>query len=111
TMVLGRWSVIKDSSITNNFSKDGVYVFGGVYTGIAEDYWDFMSNGILNFHANNQTANGFKYRVLPNAGLYSDIISSAFDDGHIVDLTFNKFTFYFEKTSITGGRYYRKVYL
>jgi hypothetical protein len=112
TMILGKWSVIKDSSINDNFvTKDGLTVFGGVYTGKPEDYWEFLPNGILNFYANNQTANGLKYRVAPNARLYVDIISSAFDDGHFVTLTFNKATFFFEKTSITGGRYYRKVYL
>jgi hypothetical protein len=112
TMLLGKWSVIKDSSTNDNFvTTSGVYVFGGVYTGVSGDYWEFLPNGILNFHANNQTANGLKYSLMPNARLYVDIISSAFDDGYIVELTLNKATFYWAKTSITGGKYYRKVYL
>lgn len=112
TMLLGKWSVIKDSSTNDGFvTADNIYVTPGVYTGIPEDYWEFNSNGILNFHANGQYANGLKYHIVPNAKLYVDIISSGFDDGHILTLTFNKFTFYFSKTNALGKSYYRRVYL
>jgi hypothetical protein len=112
TMFVGKWGVIKDSSTNDGFvTYDGVYVYPGVYTGIPEDYWEFTSNGILNLHANGQTGNGFKYRFVSNAKLYVDIISSAFDDGRILALTFNKATFFWKKTDINGKSYSRMVYL
>ena len=111
-MLLGKWSVIKDSSTNNGYvTSNGIYVTAGVYTGIPEDYWEFKSNGLLTFHANNQTASNLQYHISPNAGLYVDIISAAFDEGHITTLTFNRTTFFWKKTDINGKSYFRMVYL
>lgn len=111
-MLVGKWSVIKDSSTNDGFvTSSGVYVFPGVYTGIAEDYWEFTTAGIFNMHANNQTGGGFLYHILPNAKLYIDIISSGFDDGNILALTPNKAIFFWTKSNSSGKKYSRMVYL
>jgi hypothetical protein len=112
TMLLGKWSVVKDSSTNDGFvTSDGVYVNPGVYIGKAEDYWEFTANGTLNLHANGLTGTGFKYHIVSNAKLYVDIISSAFDDGNILLLTLNKATFFWTKTNTNGKTYSRMVYL
>lgn len=112
TMLLGKWSVVKDSSTNDGFvTSDGVYVNPGVYIGTSVDYWEFTSNGLLNIHENNQTGNGFKYTIKPNTRLYVDIISSGFDDGYILTLTPNNATFFWTKSNPNGKKYTRKVYL
>lgn len=111
-MLLGKWSVVKDSSTNDGYvTSSGVYVFPGVYTGVAEDYWEFTANGTFNMRANGQTGNGFKYRLVPNAKLYIDIISPAFDDGNILTLSPNKATFFWTKSNSAGKKYTRMVYL
>jgi hypothetical protein len=112
TMLLGKWSVVKDSSTNDGFvTSDGVYVYPGVYIGKAEDYWEFTANGTFNMRANGQTGTGFKYHIVPNAKLFVDIISPAFDDGNILLLTLNKATFFWKKTNTNGKTYSRMVYL
>lgn len=112
TMLLGKWSVVKDSSTNDGFvTSDGVYVNPGVYVGRAEDYWEFTANGIFNMRANGLTGGNFKYHIVPNAKLYIDIISPYFDDGKILELTLNKATFFWKKTNALGKTYSRMVYL
>jgi len=111
-MLVGKWTLLKDSSTNNNFvTTDGVYMIPGVYIGQPGDYFEYTSNGIFNMHANNQTGTGFKYHIVPNARLYEDFISPYLDDGYILELTPNKAIIYWTKTSAAGGKYFRMDWL
>lgn len=48
TLILGKWQVVKDSIVVHNFAfSDGSIPIPGVYTGTANDYWLFQTDGTV----------------------------------------------------------------
>ncbi|MBO9201297.1 MULTISPECIES: DUF5018 domain-containing protein [Niastella] len=110
TMLLGKWSIIRDS-VTNdgNFVMVEGYPLPGVYFGVPADYYEFLSNGTLNIHEVGHTGNDFKYHLVPNSRLYFDYLSPIYNDAYILTLTFNRATIFWTQRSGNGGRYTRTI--
>lgn len=111
TMLLGKWSIVKDS-LTNDgvATYNNEYPMPGVYTGTSTDYWEFTLNGLLNAHENNVSTT-VKYHIAPNARLYIDMLSTSFDDAYVLMLTVNKATLFWTKTNAGGKTYTRTLNL
>lgn len=115
TLILGRWSVLRDSvsNIGNFYYLDGGgtphYIIPGVYLGTSSDYYDFRVNGIVYLYENGLTANS-PYQILSNGKL--DITGlSVYPPAEIRMLNENKAAFFWASTSPNGGQYARMLYL
>lgn len=109
TTVTARWGVIKDSVTNMNYTfPSGGFPIPGVYFGVANDYYDFNSNGTLYVFENNNSANA-PYQVLSNGRI--SIMTSFNYECAIQYLTSNRMTLYWAFTSSGGGQYTRTLYL
>ena len=114
TLLQGKWKIIKDS-LTNTgnyyFMEHGTayYPTPGVYYGTAADNWEFLANGTLGIHENQQTYNS-PYQLFSNNQLVvQDLL--VHDSGSVVTLTATAATFDWSNTSPNGGQYFRRIYL
>lgn len=112
-LLLGKWKLIEDSSTNIDdyyFTEGGTkyYPTPGVYYGKTEDYFDFKANGILDFHANNQSYS-------TTFELYTDNKLGMGDMVHgkatIITFTATEVTFDLNNTSPNRGKYFRRTYL
>ena len=108
-LILGKWQVIKDSIVVNNFAfSDGTIPIPGVYFGTANDYWLFQTNGTVYIYEGGYVGTP-AYQLLSSTRL----LIPAMQWGDITILTLNSNTFIWEKaiTASNGGTYYRRAYL
>ena len=108
TLILGRWQVIKDSIVVNNFAfSNGDIPIPGVYNGTANDYWLFQTNGIVYIYEGGYV--GTPAYQLPAS---NRLLIPAFQWGDVTILTLTSTNFTWEKaiTGSNGGTYYRRAY-
>lgn len=106
-LILGKWQVIKDSIVVNNFAfSDGTIPIPGVYYGTPNDYWLFQSTGNLYIYEGGPVGNT-PYQVSGN-----NLLITGAQWGNVTILTLTNNSFIWEKamTSSNGGTYYRKFY-
>jgi hypothetical protein len=114
TLLQGKWKLLKDS-LTNTgnyyFMDNGTahYPTPGVYWGTADDYWDFLANGALSVHENQQHYNS-QYELRADNQLIVQGLE-VHGTGKVVTLTATAATFDWSNSSPNGGKYYRRVYL
>jgi hypothetical protein len=113
-LLQGKWKLIKDS-LTNTgnyyFMENGTawYPTPGVYFGTAADYFEFLANGAMAIHENQQTYNS-QYQLFSNNQLViKDLL--VHDTGSVITLTAVAATFDWSNTSPNGGQYFRRIYL
>lgn len=109
TLIQGKWFVVKDSIVVNNFAfSDGSIPIPGVYIGNANDYWLFQTNGTVYIYEG--AAVGTTPFQLLSA---TRLLIPAFQWGDITITTLTSTNFTWEKimTNSNGGTYYRRAYL
>ena len=109
TLILGKWQVIKDSIVVNNFAFSNGYIpIPGIYYGTANDYWLFKTDSTVYIYEGGYVGTP-AYRLLSSTSL----LIPAMDWGNITILTLTSTNFIWEKaiTGSNGGTYYRKAYL
>lgn len=107
--LLGRWQVVKDSIVVNNFAfSSGLIPIPGVYIGSSNDYYDFQSDGNVTIYEGGPVGSS-PYQLLPG----NQLLITRFDWGNVTLTTFTSTNLTWEKaiTSSNGGTYYRKAYL
>ena len=107
-LILGRWQVIKDSIVVNNFAfSNGDIPIPGVYYGTANDYWLFQTNGTVYVYEGGYV--GTPAYQLPSS---TRLLIPAFQWGDVTILILTGTNFTWEKaiTSSNGGTYYRRAY-
>jgi hypothetical protein len=107
-IILGRWQLIKDSIVVNNFAFPNGYIpIPGVYIGGANDYYNFQTNGTVIIQEGGPQLSS-TYQVLSA----NSLLMTAFDWGNVTILALNNNYFTWEKaiTGSNGGTYYRKAY-
>lgn len=109
--VVNKWKVVKDSLVNiGGYTFVNGYPIPGVYTGKAEDYYDFQSNGKLAVFENGMGFNNIPYAILPNNKLsIQDVDAHGF--ANIITLTSTHMTLTWNNTSANGGIYHRTLYL
>ena len=108
TLLLGRWQVVKDSIVVNNFAFSNGYIpIPGIYYGTANDYWLFQTNGTVYIYEGGYVGTP-AYQLLSSTSL----LIPAFDWGDVTILALTSTNFIWEKaiTGSNGGTYYRKAY-
>jgi hypothetical protein len=114
-LLLGKWSLAKDSStnIGNYYFLEGnsaYYPMPGIYWGKAEDYFDFKSDGKVDMYHNNQEYN-YTYELYPNNKLVVFEILLSVDTATVIRLTPTEAIFDWNPTSPNGGKFFRRTYL
>ena len=112
---MGRWVLLRDSlwETDNFYYTDGAgnhHPTPGVYYGAPADYWEFGANGRLAVKENNLSFSK-TYQLTADTKLDIEGLTLFFDTATIDTLTTNALSFYWNKTSPNGGRYFRKIYL
>jgi hypothetical protein len=115
TLLSGRWRVIRDS-VSNvggfyfNDAQGMMFPLSANYYGMAQDYWDFSSNGTVSIHENNMSFTD-AYQLVPNNKLDIEVWTGPYGAATIEKLTSEEAVFIWTKTSPNGGQYYRRAYL
>ena len=111
SMIKVKWGVIKDSVTNSNFTyPNGLYPNPGVYTGVANDYYDFNSNGTVYIFENNNADNTL-YQILPNGRISFIIFNNYNYECAIQYLSSTRMTLFWDLYSSNGGHYTRTLYL
>lgn len=106
--LLGKWYVIKDSIVVNNFAfSNGTIPIPGVYYGTPNDYWLFNADSTVYIYEGGYV--GTTPYQLPSSNRLL-IPAMQVGDLTITTLTSTNFTWEKAMTSSNGGTYYRRAY-
>ena len=106
--LLGKWLVIKDSIVVNNFRlSNGSIPVPGVYYGTPNDYWLFNADSTVYIYEG-LSLGTTPYQLIPP----DKLLIPAMEVGNlnITTLTSTNFTWDLALTSSNGGTYYRRAY-
>lgn len=107
SMVLAKWSIIKDSSTNTGFSYPSCGTpMPGIYIGIPGDYCDFNIDGKVYIFGNNHLASA-PYQILPGKIVFFDCGTI---EASIQHLSATRLTLFWSLSN-ANGQYTRTLYL